>query len=42
MRTLRRMKSDGLVVRVTPEIWGAFTVVAGTIAAFVVLAIIRN
>lgn len=42
MNSLKRMKSDGLVVRLTPEAWGAFVVVAGTIAAFVVLAIVRN
>jgi hypothetical protein len=42
MNSLKRMKSDGLVVRVPPEVWGAFMVVAGTIAAFVVLAITRN
>ncbi|MGA8035148.1 MAG: hypothetical protein WB985_04185 [Candidatus Acidiferrales bacterium] len=41
MSPLRRMKSDGLVVRIRPEIWGALTVLAGTIAAFLVLAIIR-
>jgi hypothetical protein len=41
MRTLRSMKRDGLVVRVTPEVWGALTVLVGTIAAFLVLAIIR-
>jgi hypothetical protein len=42
MRTLRRMKTDGLVVKVTPEAWGALTVLVGTIAAFVILAIIRH
>ena len=42
MSTLRRMKSDGLVVKVTPEVWGALTVLAGTIAAFMMLAIIRS
>ena len=42
MTTLRRMKRDGLVVRVTPEVWGALTVLAGTMAAFMMLAIIRN
>jgi hypothetical protein len=42
MNSLRRIKSDGLVVRLPPEAWGAFVVIAGTIAAFVVLAIIRN
>jgi hypothetical protein len=42
MTSLKRMKSDGLVVRLTPEAWGAFVVFAGTIAAFIVLAIIRN
>jgi hypothetical protein len=36
------MKSDGLVVRIPPEIWGAVMVVTGTIAGFVVLAITRN
>jgi hypothetical protein len=38
MLTLRQMKNDGLIVRVPPEIWGAAMVVAGAIAAFVVLA----
>jgi hypothetical protein len=42
MRTLRQMKSDGLVVRVTPEVWGALMVIAGTIAAFAVLALTRQ
>jgi hypothetical protein len=42
MRTRRRMKSDGLVVIVTPRLWGALTVLAGTIAAFVVRAIIQH
>jgi hypothetical protein len=42
MRTLREMKNEGLVVRVTPEVWGALMVVAGAIAAFVVLALTRQ
>jgi hypothetical protein len=42
MRTLRQMKSDGLVVRVTPGVWGALMVIAGTIVAFVVLALTRQ
>jgi hypothetical protein len=42
MNSLKQMKSDGLVLRLTPEAWGAFTVIAGAIAAFVVLAIIRS
>jgi hypothetical protein len=42
MNSLQRMKSDGLVVRIPPEIWGAVMVVAGTIAALFVLAISRN
>lgn len=41
MNTLRSMKRDGLVVRITPQIWGALTVLVGTIAALVMLAIIR-
>jgi hypothetical protein len=42
MRTLRQIKADGWVVRVTPEVWGAFMVVAGAIVAFVILAITRR
>ena len=42
MNFLEQMNSDGLVLRFTPEAWGAFTVIAGAIAAFVYLAIIRN
>jgi hypothetical protein len=42
MRTLRQMKSDGWVVKIAPEVWGVLMVIAGTIAAFVVLAITRH
>jgi len=42
MRTLRQMKSDGWVVKIAPEVWGAFIVIAGAVTAFVVLAITRN
>jgi hypothetical protein len=38
MISLRKIRSDGLVVRVAPAVWGVATVVAGAIAAFVVLA----
>jgi hypothetical protein len=40
--SLKRMKTDGLVVRIPPEAWAALMIVARTIAAFVVLAITRN